>query len=176
MAMRRDAFAAAARFSDRFRSLILADGGAETRGTIGIVKVLPNAGNVVPSEVRIGLEIRDIAADRLVALSAGVTALAAEVAIEMNVEQQVRRVYGAAPVPMNGELAQLLSASARDLGHDPFVLASGAGHDAAIMAEAAPAALLFIPRWAGAVIVPKSIHTGRTLPPVSPCWRKPCGD
>jgi hydantoinase/carbamoylase family amidase len=158
MDMRRDAFAAAARFSDQFRSLILAEGGAETRGTIGIVKVLPNAGNVVPSEVRIGLEIRDIAADRLMALSDRVTALAGEVAANMNVELQVRRVFGSTPVPMNGELAALLAASARDLGHDPVSLPSGAGHDAAIIADAAPVALLFIPSVGGRSHCPEE-HT-----------------
>ena len=158
MGLRRDAFAAAARFADRFRSFILAEGGPETRGTIGIVKVLPNAGNVVPSEVRVGLEIRDIDALRLAALAGAMDGLAADAAQAMNVDHQVRRVYGAAPVPMNGELTALLEAAARDLGHEPLSLPSGAGHDAAIIAEFAPAALMFVPSVGGRSHCPEE-HT-----------------
>jgi hydantoinase/carbamoylase family amidase len=149
MDMRRDAFAAAARFADRFRDHILAEGGAPTRGTIGIVKVLPNAGNVVPSEVRLGLEIRDIDAARLARLADGVTALAGETAAAMDVRAEVRKVYGAAPVPMSAALSGLLAAAARDLGHSPLSMPSGAGHDAAIMAAVAPAAMIFVPSIGG---------------------------
>lgn len=149
MDMRRDAFAAAARFADRFRDLVLAEGGTETRGTIGIVKVLPNAGNVVPSEAVLGLEIRDTDAGRLAALAACVGVLAAETAAVIGVEQRVRRVYGAAPVPMDARLVALAAEAAADLGHTPVVLPSGAGHDAAVMGARVPAGLVFVPSIGG---------------------------
>ena len=149
MDMRRDAFAAAARFADRFRDLVLAEGGAETRGTIGIVKVLPNAGNVVPSEAVLGLEIRDTDAVRLAALAACVGVLAGETAAAMGVEQRLRRVYGAAPVPMDARLVALATEAADALGHPAVVLPSGAGHDAAVMGARVPAGLVFVPSIGG---------------------------
>ena len=41
-------------------------------------------------------------------------------------------------------LAGRLAAAARSIGLDPPALPSGAGHDAAVMAEALPVAMLFV--------------------------------
>ena len=104
MALRRDAFTAAARFADRFRDLLLADVSKTLRGTIGIVNVSPNQGNVVPSEVRLGLEIRDIDEAAVERTARATEKLAAEVAGQFGCEVKCRSVYRDAPVPMDGGL------------------------------------------------------------------------
>ncbi|MBL8587307.1 MAG: Zn-dependent hydrolase [Methylobacteriaceae bacterium] len=149
MGMRRDAFAAAARFADRFRDMILAEGGAHTRGTIGFLKLTPNAGNVVPGRVQLGLEIRDVEAGRPQALGDRAVALAEAIAPQFGVSVAAARLNAAPTVAMDAGLAALLTGAARDCGCEPLSLPSGAGHDAGIIAAVAPAAMLFAPSIGG---------------------------
>ena len=149
MGLRRDAFAAAARFADRFRDLILGEGGAQTRGTIGFVEVSPNAGNVVPGRVRLGLEIRDVEEGRPQALGERAMALAAAVGAEFGVEVDTNCTNSAPTVMMDARLRAVLAEAARACGVAPLELPSGAGHDAGIIAAIAPAAMLFAPSIGG---------------------------
>lgn len=149
MAMRRDAFAAAARFADRFRDLLLAQDSATLRGTIGIVNVTPNQGNVVPGEVKLGLEIRDtddMAVDRV---GASTERLASQVARELGCDARVRVVHRDSSVGMQPDLRAILESSAGSLGVPSLALPSGANHDAGVMARFTRAALLFVPSRGG---------------------------
>ena len=158
MDMRRDAFAAAARFADRFRDMVIAKGEGSARGTVGIIKVSPNQGNVVPSEVRLGLEIRDVSAARLRRLQEAATALAQEAAEAMKVDVAVRTVYQAEPVEMAETLRDTLSAAARALGVEAMALASGANHDAGVLGTLVPAGMVFVPSHGGRSHCPEE-HT-----------------
>lgn len=158
MTQRHDAFAAAARFADRFREMILAEGKSSARGTIGIVKLSPNQGNVIPSEVTLGLEIRDISAELLADLAARVAVIASEAAEAMGVAIQCRRSYGAAPVPMNAGLIGVIEDAARAAGFAAPRLPSGANHDAGVIGALVPAAMLFVPSVGGLSHVPEE-HT-----------------
>lgn len=158
MTQRHDAFAAAARFADRFREMILAEGKSSARGTIGIVKLSPNQGNVIPSEVTLGLEIRDISAELLADLAARVAVIASEAAEAMGVTAQCRRSYGAAPVPMNAGLIGVIEDAARAAGFAAPRLPSGANHDAGVIGALVPAAMLFVPSVGGLSHVPEE-HT-----------------
>ncbi len=149
MGLRRDAFAAAARFADRFRDMILSEGGAQTRGTIGFVEVAPNAGNVVPGRVRLGLEIRDVEEGRPQALGEKAMALAASIGAEFGVEVDTNCTNSAPTVAMDPRLRATLAGAARACGVEPLDLPSGAGHDAGIVAAIAPAAMLFAPSIGG---------------------------
>ena len=158
MDMRRDAFAAAARFADRFRQWILEDPSDSIRGTIGIVKVTPNQGNVVPGEVRMGLEIRDINVAALERAAAATTALAAEVAKAFDLESRVRTLLSEAPVPMAESLRELLVEAADASGIEWMELPSGANHDAGVLARHVPAGMLFVPSTGGRSHCPEE-HT-----------------
>lgn len=159
MDQRRDAFAAAARFADRFRDLVLQSGGGQARGTIGLIKLFPGQANVVPGEVRLALEIRDIDADRLVMLAEKTDALAIATASQMHVEASVRRRYSEAPTPMDDELRSVLSRAADQADHLAMGLLSGANHDAGIMAAAGVrTAMLFVPSRDGLSHCPQE-HT-----------------
>lgn len=159
MRLRRDAFAAAARFADRFRDMIIAEGEGSARGTIGIVRVTPNQGNVIPSEATLGLEIRDISAPLLSHLAQRTRAMADETAGEMGVTASARTSYAAAPVPMDERLVTMLDTAARDLlGRAAPHLPSGANHDAGILGPLVPTAMLFVPSHGGLSHVPEE-HT-----------------
>ena len=161
MDMRRDAFAAAARFSDRFREMVVSEGEGVARGTIGIVKVNPNQGNVVPQEVRLGLEIRDISALRLKRLGELTGALAEDVGKALGVDVSLRSVYSSPPIGMSETLRKMLEDAARSLGLDSLDMPCGANHDAGIMAALTPAAMLLVPSEGGRSHCPEE-HTGWT--------------
>ncbi|RJG41039.1 M20 family metallo-hydrolase [Mesorhizobium sp. DCY119] len=158
MDLRRDAFAATARFADRFRNLVLEDQSRTLRGTVGIVNLTPNQGNVVPGEVRLGLEIRDIDEAAVERTARATEMLAAEVAGEFGVDLKSRSVYREAPVPMDGRLRAALETSARELGAVPMLLPSGANHDAGVMGRLVPSAMLFVPSRGGRSHCPEE-HT-----------------
>lgn len=158
MELRRDAFAAAARFADRFRQWILADPSDSLRGTIGIVKVSPNQGNVVPGEVRMGLEIRDINLGALERAARATADLAEEVANLFGVEARVRNLLSEPPIPMDEDLRQELMQAADETGTDWMELPSGANHDAGVLARHVPVAMLFVPSTGGRSHCPEE-HT-----------------
>lgn len=148
MAMRRDAFAAAAEFSVRFRDMLLA-GGDGARGTIGIITNSPNQGNVIPAEVKLGLEIRSASESLLSQLDRRTVEIVSSVGSAHGVETATRTIYAAEPVPMDATLVALLEASARASGYTSRRLLSGANHDAGILGACVPVALLFVPSRGG---------------------------
>lgn len=145
MDLRRDAFAGAARFAVEFRELIRSEADPALRGTIGVVKLSPNQGNVVPEQVTLGLEIRSTSAEALPLLRDRIEQLAEKVARDEQLELRTRRVYSDGPVPMDQGLQDALANAAADLGHRVMFLPSGANHDTGIIGRIVPAAMLFVP-------------------------------
>ncbi|MEI4487376.1 Zn-dependent hydrolase [Frigidibacter sp. MR17.14] len=151
MTGRRDAFQAAARFATAFDAMIRAEPDGP-RGTIGIVRVLPNQGNVIPRDVRLNLEIRDASAETVQRLAAQTGALAARIGAETGTAVETRRGFSAAPVPMAPALVDLL---ARQAGAQAMRLVSGANHDAGVLGALIPAAMVFVPSRGGLSHVPE---------------------
>jgi len=158
MGLRRDAFAATARFADRFRDMILSDPSDTLRGTIGVVKLMPNQANVVPGEVRLALEIRDTDAAALTRAAAATEALVAETGAAFGVETKARNIYREAPVALSPGMQEALEAAARAHGFAHARLPSGANHDAGVLAPHLPVAMLFVPSKDGRSHCPEE-HT-----------------
>jgi acetylornithine deacetylase/succinyl-diaminopimelate desuccinylase-like protein len=122
MVARADALVEAARFVLHVREC--AREGAVA--TVGAVEVEPNATNVVPARVTVSVDARAPTAEQLDALVAAI-----------GFEPTWRR----APVAMSGAPFEALSALLPDAPR----LASGAGHDAMVLAAAGvPTAMLFV--------------------------------
>ncbi len=145
MDMRHDAFAATARFADRFRDMILADPSDTLRGTIGVVKLSPGQANVVPGEVRLALEIRDTDAAALGRAAKAMRLLVEDAGRDLGCDVKLHEVYREDPMPLDAGLLVALNdaAQALDIAHSRLV--SGANHDAGIMAAHVPTALIFVP-------------------------------
>jgi allantoate deiminase len=129
---------------------------AEARGseglvaTVGEIAAAPGAGNVIPGRVTASFDLRhpDNAA-RLEAVAA-MREHAARIGAERGVEVAWDEIQSTPPVPCSLVLTELLAAAAADAGRAAPRLASGAGHDAAMMAAVTPVAMLFV-RCAGGV-------------------------
>ena len=147
MDLRRDALAGAAQCVLAVESL--ARGEADLVATVGKLDVKPGASNAIPGEVRFTLdfrhpddESRERLLDRLRAEFAGI-------ADGRRLELAVDLVQSNAAVPCDPALTEsLLDAVEAPTGHRRL-FASGAGHDAVMMATAMPVAMLFVRCRAG---------------------------
>jgi allantoate deiminase len=135
MAGRDDALVAAASEIQRVREAALAIDGAVA--TIGQVEVEPGGANVIPSRVRLSLDVRAPDTERLAALIA---------AIGFEPDYRVE------PARFTGDARQALHDAIAVQGLPVIELPSGAGHDAGILASAGvDAAMLFVRSLNGGV-------------------------
>ena len=148
MALRRDAFSAAAEIALAAEALARADG--EAVATVGQVAVAPGAANVIPGRAAISIDLRHQDDDRRAGLLAGVGEIVAEVAGRRRVDAAVEVVHDERSVPCDPALGERMRAAARAIGLDPPSLPSGAGHDAVILSDEVPVAMLFV-RCAGGI-------------------------
>jgi acetylornithine deacetylase/succinyl-diaminopimelate desuccinylase-like protein len=118
--------------------------------TVGTLDVAPGASNVIPGHVRFSLdirhpenEVRNGTVHRLERRSRQIAA-----ARSLDVEWRVARDHSAVPcdVSLTSRLAEAVAAAGVPVERLP----SGAGHDAVVMAEVVPIAMLFV-RCAGGV-------------------------
>ena len=149
MAMRQDALLAAARLIIAVNDVITSVKGNQV-GTIGKLALTPNAYNVVPGKVVLGLEIRDLAADKIELLFQEIEKKAAAIATESHTAIRLERQANASkPALTNKALQQTIAAAAKSLGLSTKVMQSGAGHDSQEIAAIAPVAMIFVPSVGG---------------------------
>jgi allantoate deiminase len=118
--------------------------------TVGEIAADPGAPNVIPGRVTASLDVRhpdDTGREHAVA---ALREHAARIAAARGLEAAWDEIQSVAAVPCSTDLTEHLAAAAADAGHEAPRLASGAGHDAAMMAAITPVAMLFV-RCAGGV-------------------------
>ena len=142
MAMRRDALAGAAEWISSVERDTAGTPGLVA--TVGRIQVEPGATNVIPGRCRVSLDVRHAddttrssARDRFHAAAREIAARRGlSVAWESRLEQPA--------VKMSTSLVAALTRAVERTGVRPAMLASGAGHDAMVLAERMPAAMLLI--------------------------------
>jgi allantoate deiminase len=142
MSLRHDALAAAAEWITQVESVARATNGLVA--TVGKITVKPNAGNVVPSEAEVSLDLRHAndasrisAVDKLIE-SANLIAERRGLAL-----QRTDRLDQPA-VPMDERLTSFLADAIEAAGMPGKQMPSGAGHDAMVLAARVPTAMLFL--------------------------------
>jgi len=145
MHLRHDALTAAAKWIvavERFAANAPADSGLVA--TVGRVQVSPNAGNVIPGNVRVSLDLRapldSIREQALTRLFED----AATIARAGRVEVETKILMQQPAVSMDEELTAILADALEAAGFPLRRLPSGAGHDAMVMATRIPTAMLFL--------------------------------
>jgi allantoate deiminase len=142
MKLRHDALAGAAEWIGEVEAKA-----QQTEGlvaTVGRLEVEPNAGNVIPGEVRAGFEVRH-AVDRI--RNEAVQALigkAESIAGGRKLKFECRGQMDQPAVPMDERLTAFLGEAIESLGLPPRQIPSGAGHDAMVMAARVPSTMLFL--------------------------------
>ena len=171
MHLRRDAVAAAAEW-------ITAVEREATRvpgflATVGTIAAMPGAANVIAGEARVTLDVRHRSDEVREREAKRLIVLAEEIAHRRGLTLRHRILSFQPSVAMSPSLLDQVEESIRRTGAEPHRMASGAGHDAMIMAEKVPSAMIFLRTPGGvshnpaeAVLledVAKAIETGWNL-------------
>jgi beta-ureidopropionase / N-carbamoyl-L-amino-acid hydrolase len=159
MNMRRDALLAASKLIIAINEVVNSVKGNQV-GTIGKIAIQPGAYNVIPGKVIMGLEIRDLSAEKIEMLLAQIEKRAAIIAKDFKTSISFERQANASkPALTDKTLQQKIYASAKALGFTTKFMQSGAGHDAQEIALIAPVAMIFIPSVGGISHSPKEFST-----------------
>ena len=118
-------------------------------GTVGRLDVKPGARNVIPGEVRLSIELRDLDMAKLDRLWREIKAAGDAIM------SRRQTAWEASPRPTNQaaksdpKVRATIAAATRSLGLSQRVLPSGAGHDAQDLARIGPMGMIFVPSVGG---------------------------
>lgn len=143
MGLRRDALVAGAELVLSVRRIVLAHGSSTSVGTVGVLRVLPGAMNVIPGQASLGIDLRDIDADAKRRVARKVQAAVRRIARKWKLDVSVETLADEAPVPLPERIRQISAAACRACGIPFLELPSGAGHDAMYLAEIAETGMIF---------------------------------
>lgn len=142
MRLRRDALAAAAEWIAAVEALAQRTEGLVA--TVGKIEVQPNAGNVVPGTARVSLDVRHSYDSARKSAVDELLAKADIIAERRGVGFQSKLQMEQPAVPMDERLTAFMAEAIEAAGLPAKQMASGAGHDAMVMAARVPTAMLFL--------------------------------
>ena len=117
--------------------------------TVGSIKAVPNAVNVIPGSASIGLEFRDTDMEALAAAEQELQRITDQAVIDDTVDIDVIRHRFTTSVPITPDMQAMVAEAAENCGFEWESLPSGAGHDAQAVANIAPMAMIFVPSLDG---------------------------
>lgn len=120
------------------------ESGPTTRATVGFVQAQPGAANVIPAQVELSFDIRDLDADRRDACVERVKRFFADVCARRGLEGEILLQHTSVPIRCDDRIVAAMSEACGDLGLQPFQLPSGAVHDGANVAAICPVGMIFL--------------------------------
>lgn len=145
--LRHDAGWVAAAVATFLRELAVTTG--TTLATIGMLRIEPNAINVIPRKAVFTVDLRDPDELRLQDAERRLTDFLLEIAEKEGVKITTERLIRFEPVVFDAGLADAIEASVERMGFTHRRMTSGAGHDAQMIARIAPTAMIFVPSRGG---------------------------
>ncbi|RTR36396.1 Zn-dependent hydrolase [Robertmurraya yapensis] len=112
--------------------------------TIGKMEISPNGVNVIPGEVKLFVDIRDIFKESRNQLVDTVILEAENIAKEHQVSLSYTKKMNNPPVPIKENVQLLLEDVLQEHGITPVRIPSGAGHDAMIIGKQTDIAMIFV--------------------------------
>lgn len=117
--------------------------------TVGHLEATPNATNVVPGTVSLGIDIRDVTQRSIETLVSRLENSAREVEHDRPIETELARPYDVAPETMATRCQNALESASSAVGVEPVSMHSGAAHDTMNVSRVTDAGLLFAPSAEG---------------------------
>jgi allantoate deiminase len=142
MNLRRDALSGAAQWMLEVEHLARVTPGLVA--TVGWVRTAPGAANVIPGQAVLSLDLRHPHDESRGQLWDQLWQRAQQIAAERGLQVEFSVQLDQPAVPMDRGLQDQLAQAFTQRGHLPFTMVSGAGHDAMIMAQCMPAAMVFL--------------------------------
>jgi N-carbamoyl-L-amino-acid hydrolase len=163
MKLRKDALLAASKLIIAVNEVINSVPGSQV-GTVGKINALPGAYNVVPGEVTLGLEIRDLSWEKIEMLLNEIEKRATSIATESKTKISfVSEASFSKPALTDKSLQQKINESALSLGLKTKLMQSGAGHDSQQMSTITPIGMIFVPSVGGISHSPNEFTTAEDM-------------
>jgi N-carbamoyl-L-amino-acid hydrolase len=154
MDQRQDAMLAAAKFTVAVNEAIRGEPGRQV-ATVGRVNVTPNTTNVIPGQVVLTVDLRDLDQSKIDRFTQRFEQLGREIGAATQTTFRFAQLVNSTPAISDGRLMQAIEGSATSLGLTHQRMPSGAGHDAQEVAHIAPMAMIFVPSVGGISHSPK---------------------
>jgi N-carbamoyl-L-amino-acid hydrolase len=148
MDQRHDAMLAAAKFTVAINDAVRSVPG-RTVVTVGRVNVSPNTTNVIPGQVVLTIDLRDLDAAKVSHFQQTFERLGTEIGKATGTTFAFKSLVDSDPAIADPRLMQWIDASAASLGLTRQRMPSGAGHDAQEVAHIAPMGMIFVPSVGG---------------------------
>ena len=149
MTLRHDALLGAAEIALAVEAAARGGTTGRTVGTVGAVSVRPGANNIVPGHVEMEVDVRDTALREREAVVAEVRSTAAAVCRRRGLELAVETIAEDVPVVCSELVQEAVAEACGDCGIKGRAMASGAYHDALVLARTMPVGMLFVPSAGG---------------------------
>jgi hydantoinase/carbamoylase family amidase len=157
MELRRDALAGAARAVLALRDEARAS--EDMTANVGVISVEPGGFNVVPGAAEFTIDARSPTPEGFARLDEVVRATLDRIAREEELGLDLGETHRKEPVALDEGLQALLEEGAAAEGASTTRMASGAGHDAMVLAHYVPAGMLFVPSRGGLSHCPEEFTT-----------------
>ena len=154
MDQRHDALLAAAQFTVAVNDAIRSEPGRQV-ATVGRLVVSPNTTNVIPAQVVLTVDLRDLESAKLVRFTDRFEQLGREIGVTTGTTFVFKRLVDSEPALADAQVVGWIDRSAAALGLTRQRMPSGAGHDAQEIARIAPMGMIFVPSIGGISHSPK---------------------
>jgi hydantoinase/carbamoylase family amidase len=149
MGLRRDALAGAAEAMVALERAVRDSASGTTVGTVGVIRALPGAINVVPGIAELDVDVRDSDVVARGAVVEQILGAARAIAAARDLELTVDEIVVDTPVACDPAVIAASEAACAELGLPYRRMISGAYHDAMIMGRRVPVGMIFVPSAGG---------------------------
>lgn len=154
MDQRHDAMLAAAKFTVAVHDAVTGEPGRQV-ATVGRVNVLPNTTNVIPQQVMLTVDLRDLDNVKLRRFASRFEQLGRDIGIATGTTFVFKNLVSSEPALADPKVMGWIESSATALGLTTQRMPSGAGHDAQEISRIAPMGMIFVPSVGGISHSPK---------------------
>ncbi|MGP1387340.1 MAG: Zn-dependent hydrolase [Thainema sp.] len=148
MDQRQDALVAASQIVLAVQKLALDAPGAPV-ATVGSLEVFPNAANIVPGQVQLTVDMRDLSPDCLALMTKRLHRALNEIARQTNTEIEIEPILVVEPSPAAQHVQNVIEQTCQELNLSYCHLPSRAGHDAMEMGRITDMGMIFVPSHQG---------------------------
>lgn len=142
---RRDAFAASCEISLLLEGLAKECNSEYNTATIGMMKLTPNAVNVIPGKTEFSIDIRDCNMDTKQELIKKLMIEIDVITKRRHVTVKITEENNDEPLVCNPKVISCIEKSCHDLGISPEYMISGPYHDTLLVGKFTPASMIFVP-------------------------------
>jgi len=145
MDLRRDALAASAAVILDVERIAAQEVGRHTVATVGQLTLKPGGINIIPGEVEMSFDIRDVSIDDREKAVELIKDAVEEVCQMRGIAVEIEEIGKVMPVSLSEEMADLIESICMSEGISCCRLVSGAGHDSQVMAFLTKVGMIFVP-------------------------------